>query len=102
MTENLSERVAYVTTKAAFDVLNERSRQVTQKGYGQAHDDFHTKGEIIWDDWGAMARIGGQASEQRHLGNLPEYRKLLVEGAALILAEIERIDRAAAGEASHD
>lgn len=79
---------------AARDVLAERRRQV-DKGYDAAHDDEHSKGEIMSADWGALARLSGQAFEARRTGRMDDYRRLLVEGAAQVLAEIERIDRKA-------
>lgn len=78
--------------RGALDVLAERRRQIA-KGYDAAHDNQHTQGEIISADWGALARLSGQAFEARRMGQVDAYRRLLVEGAAMVIAEIERIDR---------
>jgi hypothetical protein len=110
-------------SKAINDVLVERVRQLSEEGYDGAHDDTHTAGELamaaacyaaphriykkadyadgvsFMDPWprgwrkdkrpyndGAI-RSNGSKGE-------PYRRELLVKAAALILAEIERIDRA--------
>lgn len=82
-------------SQAAIDVLAERRRQIEVKGWTPEHDDEHRHGEILWEAWGALARLSGQALEQRTSGNLSHYRQILVEGTAMILAEIERLDRTA-------
>lgn len=100
-------------TNASADVLAERKRQVEEEGWTPAHDDTHvndeiaalatfyamppgarawpftgsgygdTLGDAILPDGGWYARAG-------------DRRRDLVKAGALILAEIERIDRAAA------
>lgn len=110
---------------AVNDVLVERVRQLSEEGYDAAHDDQHDDGALAmaaacyaaphrlyvktdyadgcsfsdpWPrDWrgdkrpheGNMVRSNGAHGE-------PHRRSLLVKAAALILAELERIDRAAA------
>jgi hypothetical protein len=80
------------------EIAAERDRQLA-KGWTPNHDDQHTAGEIIdAPDWGAVARLDVATS----IATPHERRRLLVQAAALIVAEIERLDRAAdaAGSAS--
>lgn len=109
-------------TNAARDVLAERRRQVDAEGWTPEHDDEHADGQMAdaagyyalyagSDDYhrAAMAmRAHGMAPSGWPWG--PEWfkpaegrRRMLVKAGALIIAEIERLDRAAArGGASHD
>jgi hypothetical protein len=90
-------------TQATRDVLAERRRQVEQEGWTPANDDEHGSGE--------MARAAAcYALHTEPVGNVGDYlrfwpwdsrwwkprdrRSNLVRAAALILAEIERLDRA--------
>lgn len=120
-------------TKAADDVLAERKRQIEKEGFSLAHDDGHSDGSLAlaaacyatphriylkadyadsvafhdpwpWDErWdrrpyeGNVVRSNGSKGEKHR-------RKLLVKAGALILAEIERIDRASqsSGRAEHE
>lgn len=86
-------------SKAAFDVTEERSRQVEKLGYDHRNDDVYNDNELVhaalWfitaDDlqwpwsWSTMLH----AKSKRH-----DKRARLVRAAALLIAEIERIDRA--------
>ena len=89
-------------TNAARDVLAERHRQVTAEGWTPERDDKYTKREL------AYAASNYAVSELKH-GDPPitwpwdkrwwkptTPRRNLVKAGALILAEIERLDRAAA------
>jgi hypothetical protein len=104
-------------TKAAQDVLAERQRQVEVEGWGAAHDDVHHNGEL-----GAAAACYASPHRAfkavtfvgRGYEPITSYRDLwpwrdewwkpkdrradLVRAGALILAEIERLDRAALPE----
>ncbi|CDP51962.1 Phage protein [Devosia sp. DBB001] len=107
---------------AASDVLAERARQIAVEGWTPEHDDSHDHGEMAR---AAMAYAYG-ATEYRGLGgglrkpgSLPtgfvwriwpwaqewwkpsDDRRNLVKAGALILAEIERLDRFA-GRAAHE
>lgn len=89
-------------TAAARDVLAERKRQVEAEGWTPEHDDQHTLGEM------AMA-AAAYALPQKPAGFIGQIwpwgrqwwkpsrdpRRNLVKAGALILAEIERLDRAA-------
>ena len=99
-------------TRAAYDVIMERAKQRTK--WSAANDDDHTdgairiaaaslavdgtdafvahpdgEGDMNYDRWGLVHKYG-------HAGVTPNKRKCLVVAAALLLAEIERIDRAGA------
>lgn len=96
-------------TKAARDVVVERERQQSVEGWTPEHDDQHKDGEIAgaaacyaltsithWARQVTIARMWPWASEWWKPKN-PRYD--LVRAGALILAEIERLDRIAAIDA---
>lgn len=99
-------------TAAAHDVLTERARQVAQEGYDTEHDDSHVNDEIAAmaalfvmpeaaRDWDTSSTGYGRTLAEAMLPpdwnhpRLGDRRDQLVKGAAMALAEIERIDRAA-------
>ena len=77
------------------EIAAERKRQIEEEGWTPEHDDAHTAGEIYWASWGIDARLN-QASALP--ASDPRRRKLMIQAAALLVAEIERQDRAAAIE----
>lgn len=88
---------------AIEDIALERKRQVESEGYDAAHDDAHTDGSLAR----AAAAYAMTAARPlaANIGIWPwaymywkpkDKRTNLVKSAALIIAEIERIDRAAA------
>lgn len=100
----------------AMEICRERERQMQGEGYDTLHDDEHTNGEIA----NAAAHYAATKTPffvQNDSTQRPEYvrawpwakefdkknkpthprRKQLIIAAALILAEIERIDRATKG-----
>lgn len=96
-------------TQAAKDVLAERRRQIEVEGWTPEHDDEHNKGELS-DAAGCYALIASIPEEPRPR-SVPMFwpiqwqcnwwkptnqRRDLVKAGALILAEIERLDRMAA------
>ena len=73
---------------AVTDVLDRRREQVAL-GSTPEHDDKHDRGEILRDPhWGASIRLHAVVAD-RH----PNSRDGLVDVAAMIIAEIERLDR---------
>lgn len=99
-------------TKAASDVLAERRRQVDAEGYDHQHDDAHVCDEIAaaacfyalppgareWDasSTGYGETLGDAIVPDGWVLSAGSRRRDLVKAGALILAEIERLDRAAA------
>jgi|GEM_PF-2821860 len=104
----------HALSQAAQDVLAERRRQVEAEGYDTEHDDTHVMGEIgalaalylMPDgarDWDATSTTYGVTLGQALLPEdwtMPKMgenrRRDVVKGIACGLAELERLDRAAA------
>jgi len=92
-------------TAAARDVLAERERQISAEGWTTEHDDEHGKGEL--SDAAACYALfwpfnAGKTAKPVPANFWPwsledwkpsDRRRNLVKAGALILAEIERIDR---------
>jgi len=106
--------------RAGEDVLAERRRQITAEGWTPEHDDAHDKGELGLAG-AAYAAAGAMSDSRRNsvsgafsiinnqtLRDLwpfahswwksKDRRRDLVRAGALIIAEIERLDRAAERE----
>lgn len=104
-------------TDASRDVLAERHRQIEAEGWTPEHDDEHASGE--------MARAAGcyalhsalmaEGYPDAFAAKVPspwpwppewwkpkDARRNLVKAGALILAEIERLDRADIGKGESD
>lgn len=90
-------------TSAARDVLAERQRQIEAEGWTPEHDDQHTDGSL------AVAAACYAIADRDGRAEAPPFwpwdldwwkpsddRRMLVKAGALILAEIERLDRATA------
>jgi len=91
-------------TPAMRDVVTERRRQVEEEDWSPSHDDEHGHGELA-------KAAACYALHTEPVGNVGDYlrfwpwggdswkpkdrRRNLVRAGALILAEIERLDRAA-------
>lgn len=92
-----------LTSQAQGDVLRERERQQDVEGWTPEHDDTHDRGEMA-----AAAAAYALHSTGRYGSRALTWpwtsdwwkpstpRRDLVKAAALIIAEIERLDRAAA------
>ena len=90
------------TAQAVHDVLAERRRQVEAEGWTPEHDDEHTGFELAragacyaeYGNWPAHSEIPPNSWPWSAAWWKPtSYRQNLVKAAALILAEIERLDR---------
>jgi hypothetical protein len=91
---------------AESDVIAERRRQVSTEGWVPEHDDEHRNGELV--KAAACYAISGSGADvsstwshwwpwhPRWWKTEGGQRRQLVKAAALIIAEIERIDRSAA------
>lgn len=94
-------------SQAARDVLAERQRQVEEEGWTPEHDDEHDEGELGMAaacyamEGASNLTLSGDEGEPPSIWPWdeewwkpsPEPRRNLVKAAALILAEIERLDR---------
>ena len=93
-------------TRAVMDVLDERRRQIEQEGWTPEHDDRHAQGQMagaavcyLVEDIPHWARLEAQGCYwpwDAAWWKPGDNRRNLVKAGALILAEIERLDRAAA------
>lgn len=103
-----ARRVAELEARAVYpailDVMGERQRQQSVEGWTPEHDDEHCSGELAMaavcyiNDTGAVNRNGGKPwgwPWDASWWKPDTRRRNLVKAGALILAEIERIDRAA-------
>ncbi len=81
----------------AYQIRVERQKQIAA-GYDAAHDDLHAHREIISAPWGALCRLEEAFGSNFAVPGYCEspYRDRLIQVAAMIVAEIERVDRAAA------
>lgn len=99
---------AVTITQAATDVLAERRRQIEAEGWTPEHDDEHGGGQIARA--GACYALSGSCPPGDETAAMlvdlawpwaPKWwrpttqRRDLVKAAALVIAEIERLDRAA-------
>lgn len=97
-------RIEGSVPRALVDVLRERKRQIEAEGFDTYHDDEHFGGDLAAAA-GCYAIFSG---EEYPPGHPPEYwpsqwalhwwkpkdrRRDLVRAAALLIAEIERLDR---------
>lgn len=98
------------TSGAVIDVLKERERQITSEGWSKGHDDSHADGELS-QAAGCYAMFGDPSGPYKNQApiewpwhgrwwKVTSYRRSLVKAAALLIAEIERIDRENMGEPS--
>jgi hypothetical protein len=96
----MPEENAFHLNSAARDVITERQRQVSAEGYSLHRDDGYIKGEMA-DAASAYATLAGRPKSMTTLWPWGDEtfkpsndrRRDLVKAAALLLAEIERIDR---------
>lgn len=97
--------------KALTDIADERKRQVEQEGWSADHDDAHYNGELA-EAGGCYALYGSHEAHGDFSEKPPvewpwdwgwwkpkDRRRDLVRAAALIVAEIERLDRLSQADA---
>lgn len=92
------------TNTILAEIGHERARQVSDEGYSESHDDEHVQGEIA-QQAAAYALMSGATKSQRDAQDVPKWapwqmklttpRRELIKAAALLVAEIERLDRLA-------
>lgn len=104
----------YVVNKALIDVLKERVEQVEKHDYDDVHDDKYLNAQLTRAGvhYAAAAASAIMLKDKSYAGLTPltvqtgfdwpwplsfwktgPIRKMLIKAAALIIAEIERIDR---------
>lgn len=89
------------SSQAVIDVAAERRRQIEVHSYPPEHDDEHDSGELAQAAAGyALHKDNPSVSRQVYPWGFagPQSgprREMMVKAGALILAEIERLDRAA-------
>lgn len=102
--KRIAELEARAFNPAILDVVAERQRQKTIEGWTPEHDDEHCNGELAMaavcyiNETGTVNRNGGKPwgwPWDASWWKPNARRRNLVKAGALILAEIERIDRAA-------
>lgn len=89
-------------SQAVIDVTTERRRQIDVEGWTPRHDDEHDDRSLAaaaacYANPGAL-RVPPQWPWDHRWWKPSDPRRMLVKAGALILAEIERLDRAAAAE----
>lgn len=97
-------------TQAAQSVLAERRRQVEVEGWTPEHDDRHNSHELA--EAAACYSLAGVGKQFEHFQMMwpwepywfkgGDQRRMLVKAGALLLAEIERLDRQSAAAAAPD
>ncbi|HGE6881281.1 TPA: hypothetical protein ACGB1E_004381 [Citrobacter amalonaticus] len=99
---HIAELEARALSQAATDVLAERHRQVTTEGWTPEHDDQYGKSQLLWasscyvlNTIQPFNRIPMDWPWDSRWWKPTNPRRDLVKAGALVLAEIERIDRAA-------
>lgn len=98
-------------SNAARDIAAERERQMAEEGYDAAHDDEHRDGRIVLAAADLLMHVYKAALPPEGQAVLPDpdddwglaakhkdARRRLVIAGALIAAEIDRLDRAAAAQ----
>jgi len=87
-------------SQAEIDVLAERQRQIFEEGHDEAHDDLWTGGELA--EAGASYALASHKPARAPIEwpwesgwwKPKDRRRNLVRAGALIIAEIDRLDRA--------
>lgn len=105
--ERIAELEARAFNPAILDVIAERQRQQSVEGWMPEHDDEHCNGELAMaavcyiNETGTVNRNGGKPwgwPWDASWWKPNARRRNLVKAGALILAEIERIDRQEAAQ----
>ncbi|WP_278912130.1 hypothetical protein [Deinococcus wulumuqiensis] len=94
--------MSHIPTQAATDVLLERQRQQEVEGWTPEHDDQHTDQSLARAASAYVLYVTGHRtlalqawplSWLRKWFKPTDHRRTLVKAAALLIAEIERLDR---------
>lgn len=111
----LGERDVSELSQALQDVVSETDRQVSVEGFTAEHDDQYTGYQLsrAGTAYALVASLDYERRASEALANLPPYiwpwsaswwkpkdrRRDLVRAAALLVKQIEQLDRAAGAEA---
>lgn len=98
-----------MASKAISDIAAERERQMSVEGWTLAHDDEHDNGELAAAaaSYAFATAIEGRYFAADPIGFWPwdtawwkptDARRNLIKAGALIVAEIERLDRVSAAQ----
>jgi hypothetical protein len=91
-------------SRSVQDVCDERDRQVEKEGWSQEHDDEHTRRELSTAAGCYLLYTESYPEEGHPPPEWPwdpewwkprDFRRDLVRAGALVLAEIDRVDRSA-------
>lgn len=100
--KRIAELEARTLSQAATDVLAEHRRQITAEGWTPEHDDKYRHSEMLWaaccyvlNTIQKYNRVPFDWPWRDEWWKPTNQRRDLVKANALLLAEIERIDRAA-------
>ncbi len=106
--EAFTKQIGHALSAAESDVLDERRRQKEVEGWTAQHDDMHSTGDLAAASACYALAAADQANWPKRTFRRPEFwpfatawwkprtqRENLVRAGALILAEIDRLDRAA-------
>lgn len=109
-----ASEATYPLSAAAGDLLKERQRQINAEGYSPEQDDLHVRGELA--DAGSVYAFWARTCDFGLASHIPpscwpwapehwkptNQRQMLIRAGALILAELERLDRLQAREVLND
>lgn len=105
--EETKVRLETALSSAARDVLRERERQVSTEGWTPEHDDRHDNHEMAhaaacyaYPELTALSGVKTWPWATQWL-KVRDPRRNYVRAAALLLAEIERLDRKASRTGNH-
>jgi hypothetical protein len=105
-----ASEVTNALTAAALDLLKERDRQINSKGHSSEQDDQYMNGELadagsVYAFWANTFNLGLIAHTPPSCWPWPpehwkptSQRHMLIKAGALILAELDRLDRLQASE----
>lgn len=105
----LREAAELLSSRAVYDFAVERRRQVAEEGWTPDHDDEHRAGELALGAAAYAAYSSSLTDGTRSVGELAlklwpwqwswwkptTLRRNLVKAGALLIAEVERLDRKA-------
>lgn len=91
----MTYEVPHITDLICREIAQERSRQITGEGWGLGHDDTQVQGELprAASCYAWPVNIGQRWPWHKLWWKPAGPRRNLIKAAALLVAEIERLDR---------